>query len=66
MPLIHWFYNKNVFVELEDFRVHGKLIRYEFGSKKKPHKPTILIVESPIGKIIIRGNWISIAEGIKE
>ena len=55
-----------MFVELENFRVYGKLIRYEFGSKGKLHKPTILIVESPIGKIIIRGNWISIAEGIEK
>jgi len=61
-PLIHRFLEKNVFVELEDFRVYGKLIHYEFGRKGKLHKPTILIVESQAGKILIRGNWLSIGE----
>jgi hypothetical protein len=62
LPLIRRFLGKNVLVELEDFRVHGKLIGYEFGRKEKPHKPFILIVESSFGKIIIRGNWFSIGE----
>jgi hypothetical protein len=62
LPLIRRFYGKNVLVELEDFRVHGKLIGYEFGRKQEPHKPSILIVESAVGKIIIRGNWFSIGE----
>jgi hypothetical protein len=65
-PLIHNFLHKNVFIELEDCLVYGKLIHYEFGRKGKLHKPTILIVESQVGKVIIRGGWISIAEGIKE
>jgi len=55
-----------VFIELEDCLVHGKLLHYQLGRKGKLHKPTILIVESQVGKVIIRGGWISIAEGIKE
>jgi len=62
LPLIRRFYGKNVLVELEDFRVYGKLLHYEFGRKQEPHKPSILIVESAVGKIIIRGNWFSIGE----
>jgi len=65
-PLIHRFLGKNVFIELEDCLVHGKLLHYQLGRKGKLHKPTILIVESQVGKVIIRGGWISIAEGIKE
>jgi len=61
-PLIHRFLGKTVLVKLEDCVFHGKLIRYELGRKGKPHKPTILIVESQLGPIIIRGNWISIGE----
>jgi len=64
-PLIHLFLGKNVLVELEDCVFYGKLIRYELGSKTK-HKPSLLIVESAAGKVIIRGNWIRIAEGIEE
>jgi len=61
-PLIHQFLGKTVLVELEDCVFHGKLLRYELGRKMKPHKPTILIVESQAGPVIIRGNWISIGE----
>jgi hypothetical protein len=65
-PIFHYFLGRSVVIELEDCVFYGKLLHYQFGSKGKLHKPTILIVESPIGKVIIRGNWISIAEGIKE
>jgi hypothetical protein len=61
-PLIHLFLGKTVLVELEDCVFHGKLLRYELGRKMKPHKPTILIVESQAGPVIIRGNWTSIGE----
>jgi hypothetical protein len=62
LPLIHRFLGKTVLVELEDCVFHGKLLHYQLGRKGKPHKPTILIVESQAGKVLIRGNWLSIGE----
>ena len=47
LPLIHQFLGKTVFIEVEGLTVHGKLIRYDFGRKEKPHKPFILILEKP-------------------
>jgi hypothetical protein len=61
-PIFHYFLGKTVLVELEDCVFHGKLLHYQLGRKMKPHKPTILIIESQTGKVIIRGNWISIGE----
>jgi hypothetical protein len=62
LPLIHRFLGKNVLVELEDCVFYGKLLHYQLGRKGKPHKPSLLIVESQIGKVLVRGNWISIGE----
>ena len=62
LPLIHQFLNKQVSIEVEGLTVHGKLIRYDFGNKEKPHRPSVLILESPSGKTVIRGNWINITE----
>ena len=60
--IVENFINKQVSVELEGLTVHGELIRYDFGRKQKPHRPSVLIVESPSGKTVIRGNWVNISE----
>jgi len=49
-------------VECEDFLICGKLKAYDFGKKEKPHKPSLLILDSPQGYLILRGNWFSISK----
>ena len=60
--IVENFINKQVSVELEGLTVHGKLVRYDLGRKEKPHRPSVLILESPLGNIVVRGNWINITE----
>jgi hypothetical protein len=57
---LNFFLGKDVFVEVEDLTVYGRLIQYQLSRKEKPHRPFILILESPIGKVLIRGNWTAI------
>ncbi|MGA9388145.1 MAG: hypothetical protein WBV70_04895 [Candidatus Bathyarchaeia archaeon] len=48
--------------------VDGRLIRYQLpnGRNEKPHRPFILILGTPIGKVLIRGNWTAIKQGISK
>jgi hypothetical protein len=62
---LDFFLGKDVFVEVEDLTVYGRIIRYQLGQKERPHRPFILILESPIGKVLIRGNWTAIKQDLK-
>jgi hypothetical protein len=55
-----FFLGKNVSIELDDLTVNGRLIHYQQGRKIRPHKPFVLILDSPTGKVLIRGNWTAI------
>jgi hypothetical protein len=57
---ISFLLGKSVVVKAEGYTVKGSLIHYQTDSKN-PHKPSVLILESQFGKILIRGNWTVIA-----
>jgi hypothetical protein len=62
---LDFFLGKDIFVDVEDLIVYGRIIRYQLGQKERPHRPFILILESPIGKVLIRGNWTVIKQDLK-
>ena len=67
LTLFSYLTYRNVFVEMGDGTlVYGKLIDYSLPSRKseRRHRPFILILDSPIGRNIIRGEWTAI--GTKE
>lgn len=55
-PIFHFFYGKNVVVEVEGYVVIGKLIHYQLSSKN-PHKPMLLILKDMEGDFIIVRSW---------
>jgi len=57
---ISFLLGKTVVVEAEGYTVKGRLIHYQIDSKN-PHRPSVLILETQFGKILIRGNWTVIA-----
>jgi hypothetical protein len=65
---LNYFLGKHVLVEAENLTVDGRLIRHQLpnGRNEKPHRPFILILETPIGKVLIRGNRTTIKEGVNK
>ena len=57
--LMRTFNGKHVIVEVEDCKIHGKLVYYQL-AQNTTHVPFILVLESPVGKVLVRGNWFSI------
>ena len=58
--------NKDVLVEAEGLTVYGRLVRYQLSSKAPEHKLNTLIMETPLGYVIIRGDWTAVKHGIGE
>jgi hypothetical protein len=60
--LLSCFLGKNVVVEADNHNVvvMGRLIHYQIGSKEKPHRPFILVLENNQGKHVLRGDFTSI------
>jgi hypothetical protein len=65
---LSYFLGKHVLVEVENLTVGSRLIRYQLpnGRNEKPHRPFILILGTPIGKVLIRGNWTVIKESVSK
>ena len=57
--LMRIFDGKEVKVEIEKYKIYGKLVYYQL-AQNTTHVPFILVLESPVGKVLVRGNWFSI------
>ena len=54
--ILETFLDKNVVVDIERYRVSGKLLCFQ-ESTKEEHVPVILVFENERGFHIVRGNW---------
>ena len=59
--ILEAFLNKHIVVDIERYRVSGKLLSFQ-ESDKSSHKPVILLIENAKGLHIVRGNWRSVRE----
>jgi len=61
---ISFFIGKNVVVKADhnNVVVTGRLIHYQMSGREKPHTPSVLVLENPQGRLVLRGSFVSIAK----
>jgi hypothetical protein len=59
---LSFFLNQIVIVELEDFSISGRFLHYQM-YRAITHRPLILILETVLGKALIRGDFLTVSIG---
>jgi hypothetical protein len=54
--LLNFFLGKNAIVSLENLAVTGKPVSYQDSERGKPHLPSVLVLATSSGIVLIRGN----------